>query len=293
MFYFNNMIKKLDIVKESQQQQASIENFRNLIHGLSLTEIKNNIDILTEGNKIFFDKTRKFMNYNSYALLKHGRWEIQFFLKYLSLDEFDSFCDIGCGHGQLAKAASERGFKKVLGIDIKENDRWNEYIKGTKNLTYKKMDILKDSMDEKFQVVTSIAAFEHFEHPELMLNKMSNFVKNGGYLFIHFAPIWRSTNGHHLYRHIQFPWYHLIFSDDVRMEYYKKFNIDYSVHYFNKWSADDFMIMFLQNKELSPVTFEPMYEFRHFSFAQEFLWLFPGYSLEDLMMSGFTIVYKK
>lgn len=92
------------------------------------------------------------------------------------------------------------------------------------NLFYGRIEELPTALESQFDLVFSIAAFEHIARLPLALEKMRRALKPGGKLFTLFAPIWSSYNGHHLPevvdragKHWSFgnspvpPWGHLIF----------------------------------------------------------------------------------
>lgn len=92
------------------------------------------------------------------------------------------------------------------------------------NVFYGRIEDLPAEMEAQFDLVFSIAAFEHIARLPLALEKMSKALLPGGRLFSMFAPLWSSYNGHHLPEivdaagnHWSFgnspipPWGHLLF----------------------------------------------------------------------------------
>jgi len=95
---------------------------------------------------------------------------------------------------------------------------------GKYNLFLGHIEDLPAQMEQQFDLVFSIAAFEHIARLPLALEKMHSALVPGGKLFAMFAPIWSSYNGHHLPEmvdaagnHFSFanspvpPWGHLLF----------------------------------------------------------------------------------
>lgn len=66
------------------------------------------------------------------------------------------------------------------------------------HLFYGRIEDLPNSLEQYFDVVFSIAAFEHIARLPLALEKMYQALKPGGQLFSLFAPVWSAFNGHHL-----------------------------------------------------------------------------------------------
>ena len=92
------------------------------------------------------------------------------------------------------------------------------------NLFVGRIEDLPVALHGQFDLVFSIAAFEHIARLPLALEKMHQALVPGGKLFAMFAPIWSSYNGHHLPeivdaagKHFSFasspipPWGHLLF----------------------------------------------------------------------------------
>ncbi|WP_293935682.1 methyltransferase domain-containing protein [Iodobacter sp.] len=92
------------------------------------------------------------------------------------------------------------------------------------NIFYGHIEDLPEQMESQFDLIFSIAAFEHIARLPLALDKMRRALVPGGKLFTMFAPVWSCYNGHHLPEivddagnHWSFgnspipPWGHLLF----------------------------------------------------------------------------------
>ena len=66
------------------------------------------------------------------------------------------------------------------------------------NLLYGRIEDLPTALYGHFDVVFSIAAFEHIARLPQALDKMFMALKPGGRLFSLFSPIWSAHDGHHL-----------------------------------------------------------------------------------------------
>ena len=125
-------------------------------------------------------------------------------------------------------------------------------------------------------------------------NAAINIVTNGLlHLYIDFAPIWMSADGHHMYRNIQFPYFHLIFADELIKEYCESHHINYAIERLNKWSMMDFLMLFLSQKDMKVIDFVPYFNTRDYYFIKTYPQLLSGYSMEDLLTSGMKIVFKR
>jgi len=75
---------------------------------------------------------------------------------------------------------------------------------GSYSYLYKKVEDLADEHASSYDVIFSIACFEHIHRFPLALEVMFRVLRPGGSLFSLFAPIWSSMIGAHL-SHIQVP----------------------------------------------------------------------------------------
>jgi len=91
---------------------------------------------------------------------------------------------------------------------------------------------LPHALEGKFDIVFSIAAFEHLLRMPVALDRMFAALRPGGRLFTMFSPIWSSHNGHHLPRLVDKagktfgfgqspipPWGHLLMRPAQLMKY--------------------------------------------------------------------------
>ena len=79
--------------------------------------------------------------------------------------------------------------------------RFNEATPATldrHNLLYGRIEDLPEALHGHFDVVFSIAAFEHIAKLPAALDKMFCALRPGGRLFSLFSPIWSAHDGHHL-----------------------------------------------------------------------------------------------
>lgn len=246
-------------------------------------------------NEIMMDDERTFPHYEPRQRVLDSKRELRQILKKLDLPAVQEYCDVGCGMGYYPRAAAELGGAKSVGIDINESGFYKGYLTGLEDtLSFVCRDVSENSQNlGKFDLVTSFSAFEHFADPPGMLKSMAQLVKKTGYLYIDFAPIYYCTDGYHLYRTIQIPWCHLLFSEKLCDEfYYNKINKT-NRNYFNKWSAFDFLMLFSTFYDLKLVSLQIHWKLHHLWFAKMFPSMLPPYGLEELMVGGFEVIYKK
>ena len=75
--------------------------------------------------------------------------------------------------------------------------------------------------NECFDVVLSYDGFEHFDEPELVLQEAIRVVKQGGYIYLFFGPLFMSPMGLHIYNTISVPYCQFLFSKEMLKDFVK------------------------------------------------------------------------
>lgn len=96
-----------------------------------------------------------------------------------------SVIDVGCGGGELLRELEYAGFKNIVGLDPSEKSI--EHIKklGIRGICGNIFD--KTCVDEKYDVVISMAVIEHIYELKEYINKMKSMLKGRGYIVLN-AP---------------------------------------------------------------------------------------------------------
>lgn len=287
---YNETALKGQLIKN----QHRIKALQKLFGKATAFDIANEYEIFKEFNKIVFDHDRTFPTLDPQKKLTHSTDVLKDILHSLALPAIDSYCDVGCGNGSHARAAIDLGCTQAVGIDI-QDIFYKDYKRGCEDrLHFFLGDIGKEQLrGKKFAFVTSFCAFEHFANPPMMLDAMADLVSTGGYLYIRFTPLFYSTDGHHRYRNIQIPWFHLLFSEEVCQHFYDENNLGALYSGLNKWSALDYLLLFANFPKLRLQSIKTFWNFRHMWYAKTFPHIMPVYGLEELLVSGFEVIYKK
>lgn len=136
--------------------------------------------------------------------------------------------EAGCSDGLVCDILAYCGAAKIVGIDVMKtvgcgfrHDR----------VDYRVMEIEKmDFSDQSFDIVYSIATFEHVARPYNALLEMLRVTKIGGYVYIQAGPLYYSPFGHHMFAYFQdYPWIHLRKSTDEIIAIAKERRIDHSI----------------------------------------------------------------
>lgn len=164
-----------------------------------------------------------------------------------------------------------------------------------------------------FDIIFCSNAFEHVPDPEKVLLEIHRILKQGGYAYISFIPVYYSDNGSHMAEFIPEPWAHLKYSE---LEYVSKLkavtpetdywvleftnglnrlNREYFYNLFKKYSNRSIIsrinknpkFKILEQDEWNGVTKES--HLLHDNFME----LQKKYSKEDLLFQGMYLILKK
>ena len=127
--------------------------------------------------------------------------------------------EIGCGGGYVSRVLARKYGSIVTGVDLYMDKAWEE-LGYEENLKFVVCDLTQKNPfgAEKFDLIISLAVWEHIRHPFKMLEVCTNLIKNEGQIFIR-ANQYRSAIASHLYRTIYFPYPQLLFADELIIEY--------------------------------------------------------------------------
>lgn len=130
--------------------------------------------------------------------------------------------DFGCGEGFEAVEMAQRGAKRVIGIDIREDSlqlaKERAFKAGVQNCFF------GSSTEELADIVVSLDAFEHFADPAAILGSMGALLQPAGEVLVSFGPTWYHPLGGHLFS--VFPWSHLVFTEKALIRWRSTFKTD-------------------------------------------------------------------
>jgi len=95
--------------------------------------------------------------------------------------------------------------------------------------------------DGHFDCVFSLASFEHFRDPIAVMEEAIRVVRKGGFIYLHFGPLYLSAYGLHAYRSITIPYCQCLFDKETLVIFSRRKNIkppDYES--LNHWTLQDF-----------------------------------------------------
>ncbi len=131
--------------------------------------------------------------------------------------------DFGCGEGADAVEMAERGARRVIGIDNREEvlqaARQKALRAGVQDTC-----LFVTATKELADIVVSVDSFEHFADPAEILRIMNALLQPAGEALVSFGPTWYHPLGGHLFS--VFPWAHLIFGEEALIRWRSDFKTD-------------------------------------------------------------------
>ncbi len=131
--------------------------------------------------------------------------------------------DFGCGEGAEAVELAQRGARRVIGVDIREDVLESGRAKA-RAAGVEDQCLFATSTTDLADVVVSIDAFEHFADPAAVLSAMDGLLRPEGEVLISFGPTWYHPLGGHLFS--LFPWAHLLFREKALIRWRSDFKTD-------------------------------------------------------------------
>ncbi len=129
--------------------------------------------------------------------------------------------DYGCGQGLEAIDMARCGAAYVYALDMREDvlaaARAHQAAANVENCAFVR------HCDSKVDVILSVDSFEHFPHPDLVLEEMSRLLKPDGKVIVAFGPPWYHPTGGHF---PLFPWAHLLLAEKSLMTWRSKYKTD-------------------------------------------------------------------
>jgi len=151
---------------------------------------------------------------------------------------FNGFLDVGCSEGMVCTALSPKG-KFAVGIDIQSGFSPSTADHGA---SFLQMNASKLGFrDESFDCVFSMASFEHFNDPKGVLEEAIRVAIKGGYIYLHYGPLYLSHYGLHAYRSLTVPYCQCLFDKETLINFCIGKDLkppDFAS--LNQWTLDDF-----------------------------------------------------
>lgn len=233
--------------------------------------------------------------YDKNSLEVRGIKRAKEILKLQGAKKSHSFLEIGCWDGMVSCILSRNG-KNATAIDklseglderaIKEGVKFHQI--DAENLIFE---------DESFDFVFSYDSFEHFSNPEKVLAEAIRVVKNGGYFFLSFGPLYYSPLGEHAYRSITVPYCQILFPKNMLNNFADQnglTRIDFN--HVNGWSFDDYEYLWEKyNKNLKVLKYDKFYNLEYLDLIKKYPSCFKDKSVnfDNFIVASIDILFKK
>jgi SAM-dependent methyltransferase len=129
--------------------------------------------------------------------------------------------EIGCGTGYHVWFLAHHFGSEATGIDVAERNTWKALSDEKTRFVWADITDANPLPEKHFDRIMSFAVWEHVTHPFRALQEVYRMLRPGGLVWMN-ANLHRGPLASHLYREIKFPWPHLLFSDDVIREFYRR-----------------------------------------------------------------------
>jgi len=135
--------------------------------------------------------------------------------------------DFGCGHGNQARELAVRYHARVTGLDTNPHtlqvaqERNGQWVKFVGDL----------SLCERYDVVISQNAMEHYPDPAAILADMARLTAKNGVILITFGPPWYAPYGSHMHFFCRIPWLNILFPERAVMSVRARYKHDGAKRY--------------------------------------------------------------
>ncbi|MDQ2965945.1 MAG: class I SAM-dependent methyltransferase [Chloroflexota bacterium] len=129
--------------------------------------------------------------------------------------------EFGCGAGFEVWMLSHRFDADATGIDVVSRSSWPALTDERTRFVMADLAADRPFPADSFDRIVSFSVFEHVSHPHATLAELFRVLRPGGLAVIG-ANLHRGPMASHRYREVYFPWPHLLFTDDVFREFYKR-----------------------------------------------------------------------
>jgi len=209
--------------------------------------------------------------------------------RYLELDGTRAL-EIGCGQGQEVWFLRHKFGCRAFGIDVKPYPEWLTYRGDGVQICTASAEAMPFA-DDSFERIISFAVWEHVGRPFRALKEADRVLRPGGLMWL-YANLHRGPSASHRYRDVYFPWPHLLFDDEVAIEFFERQGKRGHFSWVNKLTYDTYDKYFrLLGLELVHLHFsEKEWDQQFYERFEDVLGRYP---ITDLKRDFFTAVLRK
>jgi SAM-dependent methyltransferase len=129
--------------------------------------------------------------------------------------------EFGCGAGFEIWYLDHWFGADAVGVDVIERAAWASLTGPRTRFVLADLAVDRPFPADTFDRVISFSVFEHVTHPFAALAELYRSMRPGGLAWIS-ANLHRGPRASHQYRHVTFPYPHLLFGDEVFREFFRR-----------------------------------------------------------------------
>ncbi len=130
--------------------------------------------------------------------------------------------ELGCGHGLLTSALLEHAHaSRAIGVDEQPFTGWSEHTDPRLSFLSAHLSQTHPIAPNSIDTIISTAGFERVEDPLRMLAALYDIVRDDGEVWLR-TNVYTAINASRRYTEVHFPWPHLLFSDEVCEQFYRR-----------------------------------------------------------------------
>lgn len=177
--------------------------------------------------------------YDPHALEVRGRRRAAQLLRLPGAKRARSFLELACWDGMVSCCLRRKG-KETTAID--NRSAGFQRAASREGVRLLQMDATGLGFkDQRFDFVFSYDAFEHFSSPEHVLREAIRVVREHGYIYLDFGPLYYSPYGEHAYRSITVPYCQFLFQRTLLNDFVNEKGLDpIPFDQMNGWSVEDY-----------------------------------------------------
>lgn len=160
------------------------------------------------------------LEYDDEAMAERARERLDWVHKTIDL-RGKRVLEFGCGAGFEVWLLAHHFDADAWGVDIAERVAWKTLTDERTHLVLADLAVDHPFPEDHFDRVFSFYVFEHVTHPHAALAEIFRILKPGGIAWIA-ANLHRGPLASHRYKEVTFPFPHLLFTDDVFREFYRR-----------------------------------------------------------------------
>jgi SAM-dependent methyltransferase len=224
--------------------------------------------------------------YEPAVLSRRGKQRSIALLRFRQAVEAHDYLELGCWDGMVGAALSRAG-KHVIGVDRTDAGFDGRALDAGAQLLVmdaEHLNLATDSVDFAY----SYDAFEHFPHPDRVLDELARVVRPGGHVWVEFGPLYMSPFGAHIYRKLPVPYSHYLWPQAEIDDYVERTGfppVDWS--YCNGWRISGFRGLFGTRGEWAVERYSESVELDHLNLVRRWPELFKSHTTDfnDLIVS--------